>query len=708
MNQYNVCFSLIPFLALIIGLQSFDQVNDRSKTAQQYYQEGNEYAEDGEYEKALQVWAEAQDSLSQSDFRISQSYVELATEERMTSYYEKASEIYFWGLEGDRIKEEERDAFERELRYLEPIIEKKSAGKLEDDLENDPASLKNSIRSLWEDTDLTPFTDYNERLLEHWERIAYAEEHYSSKKADGSLVIRDRGMIYIKYGKPYYLKEGHLSYNSSTVNELVRDAVDVPSFGTAEDQIVAREQRNNLATEVRQLHQNPRYEVWIYRDLTDDSQNTIYLFGSRDGTSSFKKINSVDDLIPRNSYRTIGQSNYSTLSARSGSGSGGNRNNENSDEDRENIMRDVNRANQQSTPKVAVSPALILQLMYYQQFAALDEYFGRAYNRMMDRYTSNDTQIKAGLEREFATVYGSKLIQIQSRSPEEKSEYENQIFSLPVENYLYRFADENRQPYVKLYSVVGLKDAINYDMLKNSNTLNTDLNAQNKYSLLHGFILKNGSDELLTKESMEDDIVSKDEKEVDFEIFYDQSEYAELVFEIHQSHRAANFQVSDNLFPQSLVGIGRDEVELPDPISDTEFTTSDVIMGYPGDNTAATGSDELNFEISHNRQIPLSSNLNIYYEVYNISEDSSGLHRFNATYEVKPKRSGFFSFLRGGGDNTVKITLNEESNQPRFAKMLDIETSSLEAGDYRLEILLEDVNTGKEHSKTIEFTIADR
>jgi GWxTD domain-containing protein len=55
------------------------------------------------------------------------------------------------------------------------------------------------IKLFWDQRDPTPDTAENEYRDQHYERIAYANEHFASGKP-GSLT--DRGRIYIKFGKP--------------------------------------------------------------------------------------------------------------------------------------------------------------------------------------------------------------------------------------------------------------------------------------------------------------------------------------------------------------------------------------------------------------------------------------------------------------------------------------------------------------------------
>jgi GWxTD domain-containing protein len=55
------------------------------------------------------------------------------------------------------------------------------------------------IKIFWDNRDPSPDTEENEYREAHYERIAYANEHFSSGKPG---VMTDRGRIYVKFGKP--------------------------------------------------------------------------------------------------------------------------------------------------------------------------------------------------------------------------------------------------------------------------------------------------------------------------------------------------------------------------------------------------------------------------------------------------------------------------------------------------------------------------
>ncbi len=95
------------------------------------------------------------------------------------------------------IKAEPSKVFKEWIKEVEPIItqaEREAYLKLKSDAERE-----NFIGIFWGRRDPTPDTEENEYKDEYYERIAYANEHFSSGKAGW---LTDRGGIYVKWGKP--------------------------------------------------------------------------------------------------------------------------------------------------------------------------------------------------------------------------------------------------------------------------------------------------------------------------------------------------------------------------------------------------------------------------------------------------------------------------------------------------------------------------
>lgn len=685
---------LSVFLLLIAAPITFSQALQNEVNL---LEKGLEEKQKGNYQKTLEIWYEAKETLGEPDFRIAHEYIKLVTEEELKQYYQNATDLYFWGLAGS-ISSSEQQVLLDEITFLKPLIENRDYRNLKNKIEDANSQALSEIKNYWKNLDTTPLNSYNERLIEHWKRISFALKNYS---LPGSDELDDRGFIYIKYGTPYFSKEGQLSYQQSLVHELLRRGIKTPSFGTANDRAVANAQRYNLETRIRQFHSYPNYEVWIYPDLTDNNENTIFIFGSQDGSNKYEKVKSIEDFIPSEAYRNQGQHNYSL----SGSRGFGDRNSDESSD----VQFDASRESLSNAEQVTINPALILQLMYYQQFSALDRYFGNSFDDMMDQYTNisnSSTSNMSHLAREFGTMYGNELVQRQSIAPTEKSEDKAQILSIPSETYTYRFLDENNEPYVKAYTNVDLEEALYYDLLKETNSLQSEVS--NKYTLISGYLLKSNENNTLLEESNRKDIDSADETINIFDIPYEpNSQSVILSHELHKKSQLEDSTISQNTaYPSSLKGLVNETIKLPEPLNFEELALSDLIVGYsrPSEELI-TADDSLNFNLAHNRTIPEGSDLNLYYEIYNLEPDEEkDISEFTFHYTIR-KESKVLGIFERYADDDTGITINHSISDDRFDNALSIKTSTLDEGKYHLEIEVEDQNSDEELSRTLAFKI---
>jgi len=680
---------------LFIGLSYFLSVcKVEAQSTQSIYKEGIVQKTQNNPIKALKSWYSAKKTLNEPDFRIAQACISLATQKDLNQYYQKASELYYWGLSGS-ISTDEQEALVKELNFIKPLIKYSVYRNLKKKIQHSDSTALGKLRQFWKKLDPTPLSPYNERLIEHWQRISFAQKNYSQTNSEK---LDARGLTYVRYGTPQFKKSGILSYKSGLVHRLLLEGIQTPSFGNANDIAAARAQRFNLETRVRQLHNYPNYEIWIYRNLTDNSQSTIFLFGSEGGPNNFRRIKSVDDFIPNGAYKNVGQNNYSiTISDKK------------RDQTNSNVQFDAARRAQNIVKRIRITPALILQIMYYEQFAALDDYFGKSYNEMMDRFIDNANSPSStftGLEREFATIYGSKLQQIQSKAPKEKSKDKSNILSIPTKNYGYRYLDDENHPYLKIYSIIDIKKALYYDLLKNTNSLQSNIN--NRYALVSGYILKDEVNSQIRKRTKRVQIYSSNKTVVTFDILYqNQPQSATISHELHNIKDEDSTTISDNTpYPTSLKGLNNDTINLPNPLSTDKLIMSDLLLGYSDSTTEAKFSNNLtNIIIAHDKVIPKGKNLNLYYELYNLQpNDSSGISKFTFHYSIKKKHKGLGLF-RKSPDNQISITINNSVADDSYQKLLSIKTPTLDAGNYELNIQIRDLNSEAEYSKTLGFEV---
>lgn len=692
-----IAAGIFGLIFLLIQPAAGSALNDSSD----YYKQGLNEQEEGNYERALQIWEEAKENLQEPDFRISHAYIELVAKENLEDYYTTASEIYFWGLSG-KLDEYEKEALLSELSYLRPLFERKKYRELEELIEDADSKVLKELSNYCNSLDPTPLTDYNERLIEHWQRIIYARNHFM--KANGEE-LDDRADVYIKYGKPYYSKDGQLNYAPSFVTRILKEGIQTPSFASADQLAISSTQRMNLENRIRQYHEYSRYEVWIYRDLNNENQNTVYMFGTRSGTSSFRRIQSVDDFIPSAAYRSYLQHSYSF----SGQGGGGGISGGGSDDaERSRQSVNFNNASASQSSQTTLTPALVLQLMYYQQFAALDAYFGNAFDQMMDRFINVSNSIGTnfkGLAREFDTMHGTKLMAIQSKAPNEKTTLFENLMQMPSQYYTYQFLNEQGEPYSKVFTQISLDEAGYYDMLKKTNSLQTRL--ADRYTLIGGYAIRDESGEALKGETRQMPVISFQTIEYAYNIpFVDGSSEVLLSHELHSSDSLGVKKVSaGSLFPASLKGINNTNVDIGEPLDTEGLQLSDLILGYSYQDSEENEAsrDSIDFNISHERVIPRGSDLSFYYELYNLlPKGTDEISEYSFEYSITKEKRGLFGRRE---DALLSIEINNTVIGETDKNVIIIDTSNQESGDYLLNISIRDLNSNTTFDRTQSFSI---
>ena len=150
----------------------------------------------------------------------------------------------------------------------------------------------------WKNIDPTPATAQNEAMIEHYRRVAYADEHYGTAGLRGAL--SDRGRIYIKYGTPDDVQSFFSDY------EFIRDKRDMEGGSPVPNDPFARvgikagtDAAGGTATEDDQLadqrggttvHGKP-YETWSY----DGPGNPVRRLSERVPSSAGMHFMFVDD-----------------------------------------------------------------------------------------------------------------------------------------------------------------------------------------------------------------------------------------------------------------------------------------------------------------------------------------------------------------------------------------------------------------------------
>ncbi len=629
----------------------------------------------GHYEDALEVWASAFTELDTPSLAVGREYIRLTVEQNLRGHYETASAIYLWGLTAESV-EANRPALEKELAYLEPLAGRDLAREWEELLEDGDPDLYRQIRLFWESLNPTPGTRYNERLLEHWERIAYAREHYD-RRDNPPYGTDDRGPYYVRYGEPDRQVDGFLRADRG------RATVVCSQLPTCI--------REHMPIVVMDLDPQPYYEIWSYERPNEQMEyNLVVIFGET-ALGGFRRVETVEDFIPNQAF-SFSDSRFAIESLMGG----------------------------RTTVGEKVTPGMVFQWLYYEQLSTVDFYFADRYSNMMVEWdlgvgrTPPNFGKHQGPMQEQRTRAATR--QNWQRAPEEISTYDKEFPDIPLDVYQYRMLDEADRPVLVTFLESRPRFAFTDDLAANQGVLLPEdatsfEEALRHYRLTHGLQLRDADGEVISGDRRHADLVLDYRGDLPSSSVFTLPHLEEpvrqvLYAELHNRHPDSS-PTMESTFPQSLRGLGRIELPQPEPL-DSEpgrLLASDLIVGIQKHEEPPEGS-LFPFVVSNNRTIPEGEELVVHFEVYRLGRDEGGTARFEVAYEIEPKRSGLRELLSRNGSD-LSITLNFETDESRFAESIEIETQGLEVGDYRLYWTIRDLNSGEEIRRELEFEVSE-
>ena len=115
-----------------------------------------------------------------------------------------------------------------------------------------------AIREFWTGRDPLFLTEYNERLLEHCRRVAYANLRFGDPLKGIPGWMTDKGQVYIRYGHPIALVARPAEF---------RTGVDLPGY--MQDYLARRARWQTMSRDFAH-----RKELWRYEDFTIVFENT--------------------------------------------------------------------------------------------------------------------------------------------------------------------------------------------------------------------------------------------------------------------------------------------------------------------------------------------------------------------------------------------------------------------------------------------------
>ena len=659
------------------------------------YQEGLERLYRGEVDDALSYWETNYDEESRVDSRIGFEFIRVVTERDISDRYESATSMYYKALlNGSGANS--RIAIRQEIERLKPIVGDGIYRQWTEWWESEEPHLRSDIRGFWIRLDPTPAHTVNERLIEHWQRIAEAKNRYT-KNMSTIYGTDDRALVYVRYGEPDRVKSGLLTLQDMNVKpwlerQIIRrksNMSDDPAGMDYEERQLPQLQEQTLEFILYENHRYPEYEIWFYDDLAvENDQPVPFIFGTNIRNDQFEMLETVAAFIPERAYST--------------------------DPFDEHDMLEFTRA--------GITPALMLQMLYYEQLSGVDAFFEQRLNSLRDRLLEQDRDVYTGLDVEFREESADLINQQALQAPQQLSTIKSRIPLVPVSVYQYRFLDEDKVPILITFVESEPREAFMIDFSRNradTTSLSTIQQSDDITGLLPNYEVRHSLQTYNNNWELADRRTASPAFQIQSTPFrpgatsYFQSDHTGRAHrsasaEVINSDRSSQGPAFETPYPESIRGLGSVHYREPAPLlsNPDSLQVADLVLGYgiENENENITGQSLFPFYVANNQTIPWQETLALHFEVYNLEVQPNGFSTFELTYQILPiDEKG-----RVLTDQTeFVLTLSFITEENRLTENLEIETADLMPGLYELRVQISDVNSGQQVDRNTRFEVLD-
>ncbi len=671
----------ILFLLAVLGISLAASV--LKAQPQRAFERGLDELYRGNTTNALDIWYTAYDRNGGVDGRIGFEFIRVVTEHELRSYYEAATEMYLRAI-SDGEGMDSHAALRQEIERMSPVIGEGIHRQWMDWWSRRDREVTRDMRGYWVQKDPTPAKITNERLIEHWKRIAYSRKNFT-RNNNTVYGTDDRALIYIRYGEPERKRSGILTLQSFNIRSWLEnqahqytergDDLEYHDILPREDEDII----NSLQNAIYEFHRYPEYEVWFYTNLSDvQSEPLLFMFGTDVRNDQFLMQTSLEDFIPERAYYP----------------------------DR------VRRGDSIEFTRAGITPALMLQLIYYEQLAMVDPFFENRLNELRTRVIDQGIEAFRGMDLAFRTESQQLVSQRGIRIDREKSTYEESITRIPLEVHHYRFLDEEQQPILLTYVESAPREAfmIDYHRTRGRNFENNGLNILEEnplYELVHNIQTYDNYWRIAETHEDQPDISS---------IQPNGEQLSESLFRVRHTNRAfqstsvvlMNYDpdartINNTPFPPELRGWNRLQYRLPKPLVSHPDTleVADLVLGYYSEGYS---TEPFSFVVANNQIVPFGKTLLLHFEVYNLQRMENQFTQFELTYRIFPVDEDGNVLT----DQTEFIlTLNFTNEEIHVIEDLEIETANLNPGLYELVVNISDMESGQAKERQIRFEVMD-
>ncbi|TVQ00003.1 MAG: hypothetical protein EA359_16435 [Balneolaceae bacterium] len=694
--------NLILSLYLLVPLLAYSQPPGIQQNCENWIEKGHKAIINQEAELALDIWADARTHLTEPCLALSVEYIRLVTEQNMKPYYELAFSMYVWGLSSENI-ELNANALVKEIEHMKPIAEIEEYRRWKKMLDERNPDLFSELHDFWDRKNYIPDFNYNPRLLEHWERLAYIYRNFAGDETT-DILTDPRSVIYLRFGEP---DNGRQIMDLSIQPEEVERFVTTWVAMQGGSPMRAQSLTGNISDRMSEYEQHTEIEMWRYHSTHVNSMRDLTLFFQKQEDGTYQRISTLHNLIPRRAY---GRQAISRVA-------------------RESYEQQQRSA--QST--VSISPGLVMQYLYHAKLRSVDPYFTNRTALMEDqfyRFSENysitpDDDDQAELVFISSAYFGQELhFRDRYRAERYLASAETEISTsreylpeIPVEVFQYRMLDQHNRPvyatFVESNPIPAMyADYTSWDI--NSAAIEGDftsleLDYREVYSLKH-ILQRRDANGLPLGITEHESVIMTDRDSRATSVFLVPvvtEPVRQFIYARLDNKLAPESRLLASANPVQLRGLGVKEFTQP-PHFDAGpniLAASDLIIGYSRDLEAKDGLF-FPFIVSNQKTIPYGENLAVHFEVYHLETDEQGFSRFEVDYSIT-SRSGFLNLFRRDVIDG-KMNLSFEHMGSRFAESLELVTEELQPDTYQLEFQIRDLIRGQTVSRAVQFMVDEQ
>jgi len=593
------------------------------------------------------LWSEKRSDL---DFAI--EFLSLVSRNKAEKYYRQTTTYYLWSLKKADFQTEE-EAIEKELKQLLPLVSDSTKNRWDRYFKMQDRQLLNEMAGFWEIADPFAATRANERLIEHWQRINFAQSHFRRNESS-PYHTDDRGTFYVRLGSP----DRKLMKRLSLSLAHIRDPITAEGFSFGRG-IVSNIERYDAII-------NPSVEIWEYR-FNNTKNNVVYLFGQENSYGEYGLRKTVLELINTDdiyvSNRTTFRDSYKIKKAS------------------KNIIQ---LGLYQQLARYDFPPEDIYQEIYQDisnNFSFFADNPSAQNSNIIDRYANSPLNIEGiALQKFHEQVERTPATRTSQLSENEKIRARTNVFRFLNREGENEFVLVVKPMAERMYSATDTVFLSNKIFVYNNNwDLITDLDDLKK--------IGTGS---ISSVSMYTISEFASENKV-----YFSSEVIDTTRNNTQLPRRVNSKTS-----AVIAATGKKKLTFPKPLPSTgHLQISDIVIGR---NQIDNIQNRVPVNPSMDLRFKQGSDINVFFEVYNIPEDG-----YKFTYYFMKDR-----WLWGKkkiGDKPQVTILSDKIND-RDMQLFSINLSDLKPDEYELVFeFTSQSNSLQEASltKNIELTILE-